>query len=156
MPLTAEIRLRVRKRAAFHPDNLIYCCFRCNQYKGDYWPQHPGDAPLWNPRHESGQAHFALLADGRLAALTPTGEATLRRLQLNRLQLVAHRLRARNADAQSQLLARHRQLTQALLRLLLRQSAIIREQNALLGRGQEHPDRSSLPFGEAIEKNLDE
>ncbi len=31
-------------------DNLLYCCFRCNLYKADYWPAQPTDPPLWNPR----------------------------------------------------------------------------------------------------------
>lgn len=43
----------------FHPprkggddklDNLIYCCYRCNLYKSDYFPQKPEDHQLWNPR----------------------------------------------------------------------------------------------------------
>jgi len=28
------------------PDNLVYACHRCNQYKADYWPQSPDDLPL--------------------------------------------------------------------------------------------------------------
>jgi 5-methylcytosine-specific restriction endonuclease McrA len=23
------------------PENLLYCCYRCNQYKADYWPTQP-------------------------------------------------------------------------------------------------------------------
>lgn len=76
-------------------DNLLYCCYRCNLYKGDYWPGQPGDAELWNPRIEPMQLHLLLLADGSLYPLTPTGEFTLQRLRLNRPQLVARRLRLR-------------------------------------------------------------
>jgi len=28
------------------PDNLLYCCHRCNQYKSDYWPNTATDIPL--------------------------------------------------------------------------------------------------------------
>jgi hypothetical protein len=76
-------------------ENLLYCCYRCNLYKGDYWPEQPGDAEIWNPRIEPMQNHLRLLADGTFYALTPTGEFTLQRLRLNRPQLVARRLRLR-------------------------------------------------------------
>jgi 5-methylcytosine-specific restriction endonuclease McrA len=33
-----------------HPDNLIYCCHRCNSYKYDYFPDKEGDPKIWNPR----------------------------------------------------------------------------------------------------------
>jgi hypothetical protein len=73
-------------------DNLIYCCFRCNNHKGDYWPTNPSDPVLWNPRQDSVEEHWLLLADGLLHPLSPTGSFTLKRLQLNRPQLAANRL----------------------------------------------------------------
>ena len=51
-------------------ENLLYCCFRCNLYKADYWPLQAGDASLWNPRQEARDAHLLLLADGRLYPTT--------------------------------------------------------------------------------------
>ncbi|SPE62862.1 conserved hypothetical protein [Verrucomicrobia bacterium] len=44
--------------------NLIYCCFRCNQYKQDYWPSDSRDLRLWNPRGELSRQHFIALDDG--------------------------------------------------------------------------------------------
>jgi hypothetical protein len=125
MTLSADIREKVRRRARFgcefcgvtetdsggelttdhfrpgskggddSPDNLIYGCVRCNQYKSDYWPENDGDTMLWNPRPENADAHFPELDDGRLCPLTETGSLTLRRLRLNRPPLVAMRLRKR-------------------------------------------------------------
>ncbi len=77
------------------PDNLIYCCHRCNEYKADYWPQGPDDPALWNPRQGPASAHLVELADGRLYAITARGTFTLDRLRLNRPPLVAHRARRR-------------------------------------------------------------
>jgi hypothetical protein len=71
---------------------LLYCCYRCNLYKADYWPAKPDDPVLWNPRQEPRDVHLRPLADGTLYALTATGAFTLKRLRLNRPQLVAFRL----------------------------------------------------------------
>lgn len=76
-------------------ENLLYCCYRCNLYKGDYWPGLAGETTLWNPRKEPMQTHLDSLADGRLYPLTPIGELTIRRLRLNRPQLVKRRLHLR-------------------------------------------------------------
>lgn len=54
-------------------ENLVYCCMRCNQYKGDYWPDSPSAPMLWNPRREDVAVHVVELDDGWLEALTPTG-----------------------------------------------------------------------------------
>jgi hypothetical protein len=85
----------------FHPrslggsddvENLLYTCFRCNTYKGDYWPTSPATPSLWNPRTEPAERHLLLLADGRLNPFTPTGSLTVALLHLNRTQLVQYRL----------------------------------------------------------------
>lgn len=60
------------------PDNLIYCCHRCNLFKADHWPALPGDPMLWNPRQEPIAAHLVLLADGTLHPITAAGTVTLR------------------------------------------------------------------------------
>lgn len=36
-------------------DNLVYCCFRCNLYKGYYWSENPN---LFNPRKDKRDDHF--------------------------------------------------------------------------------------------------
>jgi hypothetical protein len=120
-------------------DNLLYSCNRCNQYKADYWPAHPGDPVLWNPRQESMHTHLFTLADGMLYSLTPTGTFTLKRLRLNRPPLVAYRLRAHYRTEEQRLLTRYRdvvtlleQLHQQQLVLLEEQRTLLEEQRALL------------------------
>ena len=96
MTITTEIRKQVRQRANFAcefcgitetdaggeltidhyqptakggddgPENLLYCCARCNQYKLDYWPTYPDAPSLWNPRREPASQHFLELDDGTL------------------------------------------------------------------------------------------
>jgi hypothetical protein len=73
--------------------NLLYCCYRCNLHKGDYWPAQASDPMLWNPREEAADLHLSLLADGRLHAVSARGAFTLLCLHLNRPSLVANRLR---------------------------------------------------------------
>lgn len=114
------------------PDNLIYCCHRCNEYKADYWPQEP-DAPLlWNPRLQAANTHFVELAGGELYAITATGTFTVNRLRLNRPPLIAHRLRRRqNADEQ-RLLARLHSVVNLLEQLHAQEAALLEEHRILL------------------------
>lgn len=72
-------------------DNLVYCCARCNSYKGDYWRQTGDHNQLWHPRQEPAALHYRLLESGELQALTERGQLTLRVLRLNRPQLVRKR-----------------------------------------------------------------
>lgn len=80
-------------------NNLVYACIRCNQYKGDFWPD---DADLaqgrcvLHPGFDDVSLH--LVEDevtGQLRGLTPTGVFHITLLRLNRPQLVAHRLACR-------------------------------------------------------------
>ncbi|MBM3143680.1 MAG: HNH endonuclease [Chloroflexi bacterium] len=48
------------------PENLLYRCHRCNQYKLDYWSSHHDEPSLWNPRREPAAQHFLPLDDGTL------------------------------------------------------------------------------------------
>jgi hypothetical protein len=114
------------------PENLLYCCYRCNQYKADYWPTQPEEPPLWQPRHEPIKRHLLLLADGMLYPITEVGAFTLRRLRLNRPPLVAYRLRKQNDMAEHRLLARYYDLIVVLERLHQQQAALLEEQRALL------------------------
>lgn len=119
------------KGGSDRPDNLLYCCPRCNQYKADYWPV-GSEEGLWNPRRELAADHFAEIDDGRLQALTPTGAATLRRLQLNRPALVAYRLRRHRDQHRERLLRRYRELNEVLERLLEQQAEMIEGLHLLL------------------------
>jgi len=118
-------------------DNLLYCCARCNQYKLDYWPAHPDDPSLWNPRREPASQHFLELDDGTLHPLTAMGVFTLRRLRLNRAPLVAHRLRKRQETEKTRLLTRYRDLVGVIEQLLIQQSVLMEEQHRLLEEQRE-------------------
>lgn len=119
------------------PDNLLYSCVRCNQYKLDYWPADASSPSLWNPRREPGTHHFVLLDDGTLHPLTPTGEFTLRRLRLNRPALVACRQRKKLRAEGTRLLLQHRGLVQLLEEMNSRLSALAEEQQQLLAGQRE-------------------
>lgn len=119
--------------------NLIYACAACNQFKQDYWPK-TDDAPaLWNPRQELGSQHFVEQDNGELTALTPTGTFTIKRLRLNRSQLLAARQRRRQQVEAVQLLHRYQEtalwLAQAnrqLSDLAMEQQELLKEQRELL------------------------
>ena len=114
------------------PENLLYCCHRCNQYKADYWPAQPEDTPLWHPRHDPIERHLLLLADGTLYPITEIGAFTLKRLRLNRLPLIAYRMRKQDEIAEHRLLTRYRDLVVVLEQLRQQQAALLEEQQGLL------------------------
>jgi HNH endonuclease len=113
-------------------ENLIYACITCNQYKQDYWPQTEIAPILWNPRQESASQHFVEQEDGQLTALTPTSVFTIKRLRLNRSQLIVARQRRQQQLQVERLLQRYRELTtlQAQINIQLTDLAI--EQQVLL------------------------
>ena len=113
-------------------ENLLYCCARCNQYKMDYWPEHPNDLFLWNPRKEPFSQHFLELDDGTLHPLTPTGVFTLKRLRLNRAPLVAYRLRKQQREKETRLLTHYREIVELLEQLQKQTAALMMEQQELL------------------------
>ncbi len=83
------------------PQNLIYCCERCNTYKGSYWHEtNPPHIRLLHPGLDDLSIHVREEDSGFLSGLTTEGEFFVRRLRLNRPQLVAHRLDRHN-EAQS-------------------------------------------------------
>jgi hypothetical protein len=112
--------------------NLIYACITCNQYKQDYWPRSETAPILWNPRQESASEHFVEQEDGQLTALTPTGIFTIKRLRLNRSQLIVARQRRQQQLQVESLLQRYQELTtlQAQINIQLTDLAI--EQQVLL------------------------
>lgn len=120
-------------------NNLVYSCFRCNQYKAGYWPTDARDESLWNPRRNRKSAHIVDLSDGILAPLTASGAFTVRRLRLNRPALVAYRRRNREQSEAQRLIEQYQetvavleQLHQYQLHLLDEQRLLLDEQHALL------------------------
>lgn len=113
-------------------DNLIYCCFRCNQYKHAYWPSAAHEPQLWNPHRERAGQHFIELDTGHLHAVTAAGDFTIRRLRLNRPPLVAWRARRRQQAEQIRLLERYRDLARLLAQLHREKAALLEEQQTLL------------------------
>jgi hypothetical protein len=111
--------------------NLLYCCYRCNLYKADYWPTQPTDLPLWNPRQEPADAHFLALLDGGLYP-TNIGAFTMQRLRLNRPPLLSYRQRKQAESQELKLLARYREVIVSLERLEEQYAALLAEHRALL------------------------
>jgi hypothetical protein len=80
--------------------NLVYCCPACNRFKGSYWnPSSP--LRVLHPHRDNPSEHFKEGEDSLLIPLTETGRFHLERLQLNRPQLVAQRLR-KNREAEAE------------------------------------------------------
>jgi hypothetical protein len=127
-------------------DNLLYCCFRCNVYKADYWPDTPEAPVLWNPRRDTANAHFLVLANGLLAPLTLTARFSIERLRLNRPQLIAFRQRNQERSQALRLLSRYREavasleeLSQQFAALLEEYRGFLEEQRLLLRKLLERP-----------------
>lgn len=92
-------------------DNLVYCCHRCNEYKGKYWPSPDDEARGLRVLHPLGddiQQHVRLGdGSGRLEPISETGRFHIELLHLNRPALVRHRLkewRRRLQDEERELL----------------------------------------------------
>jgi hypothetical protein len=76
------------------PDNWVYCCHACNEYKGDYWqPESPEH--ILHPLRDDLTEHIAERDDGTLEALSESGVFHIQRLRLNRPRLVTNRRRRR-------------------------------------------------------------
>ena len=112
--------------------NLLYCCFRCNLYKGDYWPIQSADVMLWNPRQETADRHLLLLADGMLYPITSTGMLTLQRLRLNRPALITNRLQRLHHSDEARLLMEIRDLLVSLDRLQAQLETSLKQHDSLL------------------------
>ncbi len=72
-------------------DNLVYCCHACNEFKGEYWQTEP-DLRLLHPPFDDLIEHYQEQKDGIILALTERGANHIRRLRLNRPELIAFRL----------------------------------------------------------------
>ena len=73
------------------PDNLVYCCHACNEFKSDYSQTEP-DLRLLHPLLDDLTHHFREQEVGDLLALTKRGANHLQILHLNRPELIAYRL----------------------------------------------------------------
>ena len=80
-------------------DNLVYACFRCNLFKGDFHPTQADRANghvVLHPLRDEISKHLRLEeTTGQLLPLTETGRFHIAILHLNRAGLVALRLRRR-------------------------------------------------------------
>ena len=104
-------------------DNLVYCCYACNQYKGHYW-EPDGDRRLLHPLQDDLSAHLMETRNGRLKALTTQGQIHLVQLHLNRPALCVHRKRQQTRVAS----LTEQQATQQQLDRLTRQVERLQEQ----------------------------
>lgn len=97
---------------AHDAENLVYCCARCNEYKGAYWhEQDPPHVRLLHPGLDDLKQHLRPNDDGHVTGVTPEGEFFVQRLRLNRPQLVAYRLTRRSEAARAaELLATRRRI----------------------------------------------
>lgn len=102
------------------PENLVYSCARCNEHKGVYW--HERDPPhirLLHPGEDDLTQHLRMSDDGRLVDMTPEGEFFVRRLRLNRPQLVAYRRTHRSEAELTAALVSTRQRIKELERMVV-------------------------------------
>ncbi len=87
----------VSKGGANSSENLCWSCHKCNQYKGAKLsamdPITANQASLFHPNLQNWKDHFAFSEDGStILGLTPTGQATVQALKLNRPEMTALRL----------------------------------------------------------------
>ena len=77
-------------------NNLIYACMKCNQFKGDFWPddeQIEQETRILHPFLDDLSAHLVVnVQTGYLEPITKAGKFHIGLLRLNRPQLVEHRL----------------------------------------------------------------
>lgn len=77
-------------------DNLVYACWKCNQFKHDYWPTADDlahERRILHPLLDDLAVHLhANEQTGQVQALTATGHFHITTLRLNRSQLVKSRL----------------------------------------------------------------
>jgi len=77
-------------------DNLVYACWKCNQFKHDFWPNQDDlthQRRILHPLLDDLALHlYANEQTGQLEALTATGRFHITTLRLNRPQLVKSRL----------------------------------------------------------------
>ncbi len=135
--LTIDHYQPISKAGTDHFDNLLYCCAQCNLHKQNYWPKKTTDLFLWNPRFEPANRHFLLLDNGRLHPLTPVGDFTIKRLRLNRSQLIDYRLHKRQEAEAVRLLEQYQKLMILINQINMQALRLVDEQTELLLLQQE-------------------
>lgn len=110
-------------------ENLIYCCFRCNLYKGDFWSN---DEQIFNPRINNFEDHFWLSETGKLFGLTAIGELTIKLLRLNRQPLITKRQQDFQKLEEYQILEQTNKAVETLIRLTQQQRELLYQQQELL------------------------
>ena len=89
VPFEVDHVIPMGKGGADDPSNFALACRACNLWKSDAVtavdPETSQEIPLFNPRRHIWQEHFAAQQEPpfRLVGRTPTGRATIDRLQLN-------------------------------------------------------------------------
>src|SRR5947209_13969179 len=86
------------KGGAGGPENWVYCCHACNEFKGDFW-QPDSSLRLLHPFRDKMASHLIEESDGVLRGLTETGAFHIEKLHLNREALVEGR-KERRRDAE--------------------------------------------------------
>ena len=79
------------------PANWVYCCFACNNAKGDYWQPNALQRIL-HPLHDHLSEPIIEQEDSILLGLTQTEHFHMALLRLNRPALVAYRLEKRRRE----------------------------------------------------------
>lgn len=124
------------KGGSDQPENLIYCCNRCNSYKHNYFPSSNKEPSLWNPTQSDKDLHFFELDNGQLKALTPIGKVTIDLLRLNRDSLIQYRLQKNARAEEIQLLKQYQQLIDLLQQTNQELTVVVSNQQDLLEQQQ--------------------
>ncbi len=102
-------------------ENWVYCCHRCNEFKGNFWAP---DSPqrILHPVRDRIADHIREREDSVLLGISDTGAFHIEKLRLNRAPLLANR-RERNLlvlerEAQTVLLQRLEELDEEIQGLL--------------------------------------
>jgi hypothetical protein len=87
-PFEVEHVLPLCRGGRSEPENLALACRACNARKGDAVaaldPSTGAEVPLFNPRTDRWHDHFRVDPDsGEVVGITPTGRATVGRLDMN-------------------------------------------------------------------------
>jgi hypothetical protein len=86
LPFHVEHIIAKQHGGADDPGNLAWACDRCNAYKGpniaSVDPISKELTALFHPRRDKWSNHFSIV-DGEILALSPSGRATARLLQVN-------------------------------------------------------------------------
>ena len=130
--LTVDHFQPTSKNGGDEESNLVYCCFRCNIYKSDYWHNEPNQIRLFNPRTDKRDEHFWLSESGKLYALTETGEFTVKLLRLNRQPLISKRQNDYQKLEERQILGQAQKAVESLIRLSRQQRELLKQQQMLL------------------------